>query len=258
MAAEIYEESASYAEGELELQWRQRALELRSGKDAPQDPDARWARFGSLAGIGKVKLDEGDLDDAEKYLHDALEIGDELIGNFPNNLVWIDGLVDVYGYLGNVERAREDHDASLRWFRKAVRMIIRGREMAPESDMNRWIGREAFFRNDVGRAIYFDGRVADSIDEFTRAANLKNELNSERQDWARQIIAWSHNYLGYAYSTQGWDDIRRSAEAFATAVEIVENLNISGLEKRIENYQVRRDAAQQLLEAHEGIDDDDP
>lgn len=254
-AAQSYEEAAEGADVHSLIQWRERALKLRNSDNAPENPDSKWAQFESHAALGAAKAKEEDFVGAEAHYTKARTLGDDLLEKYPGNLDWIEEHSGIYERFGDLEIKRKNYDGALSMYRKAIRLAKNGRKIAPDNQLNRWIGIEVYYRNEAGSAIFYDCRYDDAADEFARAAELKNELQPGSDKWPRGVISRSHALRAYSLCSTNWDGVRAAELEYTQAIEILEEIEEHS---QLKSYMGRRETIQQLLELKGAYNDSDP
>ena len=247
------------------IRWRNRAAELQGGEITPADPGQRWARFGSFDGIAQAKYDEGDFAAAEENLEMARELGEGLLEDDPKNLVWLDGVADVYVRLGNTVWRQERYEDALDYFREALRLNLRLRYASGAGDRSRVVGKEIHNRNLIGETLFQLGRHREAVDQFAGAIRLRPELDPDAADrgWRESEVALSHYLAGKSQAASGWNGIRSSIRSFEASVQLLEDLEQAGIlpsERKswIAEHRETLDEARRILDAWDQNNQKDP
>jgi tetratricopeptide (TPR) repeat protein len=124
--------------------------------------------------IGRVREEQGKLDDATHAFSEALQLMKQLVARQPHNAEWRIALADSYSWLGMVAWDRGQMPPALRQFRMAA-PLVEGvvREHPDNLD---WFKHLGWLHNNIGHVLQANGQLTEARDEYATVLDIYRTL----------------------------------------------------------------------------------
>jgi len=173
---------------------------------------AERQRANALLLVGRIRLDQGRFDDAERAFRASLKAANALVAVAPADAALQVARSDALGWLGMVAWSRGDPDKALVPFRAALPgylAAVRAQPRKPE-----WLTGESWARNNIGHILEAKGNLREARIEYEanlalcrRVAAMKPHDNTELTR-----VAAALDNLGQLFFSQG--DLVASERAY--------------------------------------------
>lgn len=169
-------------------------------------------RANALLLVGRIRVDQGRLDDAERAFNASLKVADALVAAAPDDPALQVARSDALGWLGMVAWYRGDPDRALVPFRAAVPGYVAAVRAQPGNA--EWLTHESWAHNNLGHILEAKGNLRDALAEYQanlalcrRVAAMKPRDNAELKR-----VAVALDNLGQLFYSQG--DLAASERAY--------------------------------------------
>ena len=126
--------------------------------------DSLAQRAKALQLIGRVREEQGKLDDANHAFNDASQLMKQLVARQPHNAEWQIALADSYSWLGMVAWDRGDMPSALSQFRMAA-PLVEGVVKAHPENLD-WFKHLGWLHNNIGHVLEANGQLTEARKEY--------------------------------------------------------------------------------------------
>ncbi|WP_243047621.1 toll/interleukin-1 receptor domain-containing protein [Dyella sp. RRB7] len=170
-----------------------KAMDYFSALDESEVTDDSLAqRAKALQLIGRVREEQGKLDDATHAFNDASQLMKPLVARQPHNAAWQIALADSYSWLGMVAWDRGDMPSALGRFRLAAPLVEDVVQRHPEN--LDWFKHLGWLHNNLGHVLEADAQLPAARQEYKVVLGIYRTL-VRREPTDRRY----RSELGHAY-----------------------------------------------------------
>lgn len=183
------------------------AAQQRSG-----GASAERQRANALLLVGRIRLDQGRFDEAERAFHASLNVAEALVAAAPDDPALQVARSDALGWLGMVAWNRGDPEKALVPFRAALPGYVAAVRAQPHNA--EWLTHESWAHNNLGHILEAKGALREARIEYEANLALCRRVAAMKphDDTELKRVAIALDNLGQLFYAQG--DLAASERAY--------------------------------------------